>query len=1054
MSSSGTSPKMGSETPPRRPSASGRMRTSSFGQKFLPRSWSGTNDSELLGQTSQGEIVTGSAGESSAGGDSSPTLSAGQPRLSVQRRISRVVSRLSASQENSPANASPKETEEDETERRVRIARVMNKQQHRTSFHVQQFSKITVMISGSELIIEVTASRDQTIEYLARQIEADYAYKYLLQLPGARTSVTAATSPQRDPLVIGQVYDSGMLALKFEDRIADVLGFTDTVSVINAFEGESINRNMYPSEDALYTESRDGSSMASGLAGLEKTSQNELPEVEVTSADQEKQSVSSGNVPSISVVQPKEDESTGSLPVPGQGVGHKRVGSVGSSTSMYSGRSHRAPVSLSPIDDRLQSCLRNKVGLRFFSEFCIEEYTIENLLFWLDVEIFQSCRQELRDNFAKYIIVTYITSTAPLQVNISAEIREDVISNDTSDPIMFDEAQEQVYAMLKSHSFVRYEKSKKFKEYLDAKTNDRLEYQRGRISGPFVLHFLSNIETARGIIPLIETSPTHKMPSSLPFGNSDKNAKVNKAATMKFKESVLTKALTQYFPLANRILKGYFNDTNRNHWADKQKRMHPSAQYLQTIGGIGTFDSSEDFLNQHDDENAVSPTNDEDATSHGNRRKKKDKLETFFGDKLTNQQQRGQQIVTNAESGSNLGTSSETSDDDIQQPVETTNDLKANERRMLQKRTNKISRVLGESLDEKTIGLTVTYPAIQERLNAAYSSADGESLMQSDDGSIHRLGDTSSFASLGRPGTNNDTISRDGHCRDGSENESKLAQKRRLDKISSMMGQRIGVSDIQEAKASGAPPPTHPRRPLTLEEKKQFQKKASKLERILGQLPPTEALYTSLAGSMEQPAVATARRSLAGLSFMVKQARDVFDILDPLAHLTDNDAPGGTTVSRDSQVSFESQATSSINVQQVELSKESRQKRLNKLRKFFGDHISVEVVVETQLLADLERTIEEEIMDEQELEKLRRQIKNIRDDLRRRSDQFKSELDLNGAGIGESLLSQSYTLKIGGDLEEDRIPRSSAVRRQPEVDQSIRPAQAILPGEVEAEGMF
>lgn len=124
----------------------------------------------------------------------------------------------------------------------------------------------------------------------------------------------------------------------------------------------------------------------------------------------------------------------------------------------------------SSLDDRLQSCLRNKIALRHFSEFCIEEYTIENLLFWLDVEIFQSCHHEIREIYGKYIYLAYIKSGAALQVNISAEVRRDIHwPTATADETVFDEAQEQVYSMIKGHSFVRFEKSTKYQQLLAVK---------------------------------------------------------------------------------------------------------------------------------------------------------------------------------------------------------------------------------------------------------------------------------------------------------------------------------------------------------------------------------------------------------------------------------------------------------------------------------------------------------------------------------------------------------------------------------------------------------
>ncbi len=131
------------------------------------------------------------------------------------------------------------------------------------------------------------------------------------------------------------------------------------------------------------------------------------------------------------------------------------------------------------LETRFQSVLSNKLALDYFQKFAIKEFSVENLLFWLDVELFAagiSC--DIEDNYfeeretavihARYIYLTYINSNAPLQVNLSDDIRKDVTwpidDEDNVERNMFDEAQVAVYQLMKGHTFTRFEESTEWEE--------------------------------------------------------------------------------------------------------------------------------------------------------------------------------------------------------------------------------------------------------------------------------------------------------------------------------------------------------------------------------------------------------------------------------------------------------------------------------------------------------------------------------------------------------------------------------------------------------------
>ncbi|KAF9946481.1 hypothetical protein BGZ72_000290 [Mortierella alpina] len=124
-------------------------------------------------------------------------------------------------------------------------------------------------------------------------------------------------------------------------------------------------------------------------------------------------------------------------------------------------------------DTRFQEILHNTIALDHFRQFCFQEYSIENLLFWMDVELYakpslellqmdhkpkpekkpveaveggeheeedasaedeeamqDESEMETRGQFAvqhaRYIYLTYIDPCGPLQVNLSDESRTDI----------------------------------------------------------------------------------------------------------------------------------------------------------------------------------------------------------------------------------------------------------------------------------------------------------------------------------------------------------------------------------------------------------------------------------------------------------------------------------------------------------------------------------------------------------------------------------------------------------------------------------------------------
>ncbi|KAJ3054332.1 Regulator of G-protein signaling 14 [Rhizophlyctis rosea] len=914
-------------------------------------------------------------------------------------------------------------------DRILRVARVIKKSEKRASVHVSQFYRVNVSVPGGE-IFRVTVDRDRTVDYLAKQIEAEYAFKYLLD-EGIKKE---GNGKKKRPLSITQVYDSGMLALKFEEKVGECLAFDDTVFVIDTSDDTENKR----SSQILTTFGDDiptGSLTENGTASYLE------------------------NLPTPAADVPTEPQPIPSTPPPSVSFG--AITEVPAEQPAPMRPRNYSLIPNPTLDDRLQATLHNKMSMRFFIDFCISEYTIENILFWLDVEIFQTCPLSLKAAYARYIYLIYVAVEAPLQVNLSSEVRKDVpwplpadMRGDEVDVTMFDESQQQAYAMMKGHSFVRYEKSTVYNAYVEARRSDRPKYTANRIAGAYAQYFEIDTERLTSLSNLLSDP---KSPQSESFLRSlSEGAKLEVDSAL-FRESLLTMIISQKFPkhLAA-VVEGYFSDSNRVSWAQKQRKMQKEKKLSKFFGARVTPEqiqrqvmtsprvSVTDFesllgssellgvkkiLSESEEEGDTSQVfGDDDGSNANQRRKKKEKLETFFGDKLPSQHKKVQQIVvpTFIDTASleieepvveatKPAVESSTSSLDDGEVLETNNDLGAEERRILQRRVKKIAAQLGEALDERTVSQAVTNKA-RGAVGSAIPrgpSLGSQDLMKAEDeeGALNRknaIRHSKIFTaaeldrvrgSIGEGGTLPRTFSDSSLASHATQStidepdvDSRLSHKRRLDKLSHMMGERINRDHLDQAAAGGRAPTNAQRRPLTAEERKAFQKKAAKLERMLGQVPATEDLIAA------PPPVVRARRSIASLRAMVGQTKDVVDLIEKLTSLTEEGPPGASSQAarpsnRESILTPDSASDTSSSISSIDTqTKESRLRRLNKLRKFFGDQISVTQILEQQLLVDLEREIEEDVEDQNELYALKTEVEVIRMALKERDRELSTEL--------------------------------------------------------------
>jgi len=68
---------------------------------------------------------------------------------------------------------------DEENERRIRIAKTIGAQYNRLSKHISSFIYIIVILENMKF--GMTVDKNNTIEYLVKQIEAEYTFKFLLK---------------------------------------------------------------------------------------------------------------------------------------------------------------------------------------------------------------------------------------------------------------------------------------------------------------------------------------------------------------------------------------------------------------------------------------------------------------------------------------------------------------------------------------------------------------------------------------------------------------------------------------------------------------------------------------------------------------------------------------------------------------------------------------------------------------------------------------------------------------------------------------------------------
>ncbi|KAJ3210163.1 hypothetical protein HDU67_005595 [Dinochytrium kinnereticum] len=617
--------------------------------------------------------------------------------------------------------------------KQLRWLRAMGKRHERTTVHLEKFIRLSVTVDRPPVSFTVVVDKTQSIEYLSHLSEAEYSYKFLLPVKAVPEDSGEKTISRTLPLECGLLYDSAMISLRYDDKIEDVLDLDCDLHVMNVFEGLEVSNFEPKLKQAMANfmedvdDDADDSCVVNPLLTAFRrssirntfvtTPDSAKPNLDVINQSQDDMKLGeneTGLAKDIDVEKCPGAESFGPKSTENDGAAEKIVvdGLVKDESSdaiprKVSGRSGTGWRTFSMVgttlDDRLQAVLRNKIALDYFHEFCIDDYSIENLLFWLGVESFQSCTPTLQHKYAKYIYHAFVSERAPLRINLSQEVLRDIavpIEGKFVDQMIFDEAQQHIYSILKGHSFVRFEKSQKLMELMKTRsivTTAVEEYKKANISTSYFDAFCMGDDQISRFAQECE---------ALTMSNDNDSTA--------YRDRCLNSTIKAYFPSSKYLpVDGYFNDPSRLTQVKKKRKIHKEKKISKFFGERPSFEQLQRQLvaanlPQAGQEFSLAwtpgsarpildaLTENESQIENYLKRKKAEKLSEFFGTSLGKNQLRSQHLADTSDveiPGNEDGSGS----DEGEEPLETVNELDQETKRQLRLRSKKLVALLGDN---------------------------------------------------------------------------------------------------------------------------------------------------------------------------------------------------------------------------------------------------------------------------------------------------------------------------------------------------------------------
>jgi hypothetical protein len=434
--------------------------------------------------------------------------------------------------------------------------------------------------------------------------------------------------------------------------------------------------------------------------------------------------------------------------------------------------------------ERFINTFHNLASLFFFTKFCAQEYLVEPILFWIEVEVYKTIKDPSNAVlFGNYIYLQYLADEAPLNINLKEEVRKNISWSQLSELNLhiFDEAQGCICSSIKRLAFREYENSSHFQYFLKYREAERYSYIQASV--------VWNEETVN--VNYKEITEIIKLYQTKNFNTINDD---DYYAQLKRREKIFTSTFLRYFPTTfppNQTYKQFYKAKIEGakmkiDRVGKQKKLH-------TILGAGIPDMApQPYLNlsYNDISDAISDENsdEEDQTDKKARGRitKSTKLNLFFGDKIDQSSMQNQNLFSPT-----TDQCSDKSAGPAEVAFENHNNFTVAKKVFASKKAKKLALVLGmPAYEPELIKLTHNASSVEPVVDDSLLSIDSYI-----------------FA-------------------DGNDN---VQQKERLNRLTHILGARITEGDLALPIA-----PANIPRALTVSEKQKMIKKVKKLESILG----------------------------------------------------------------------------------------------------------------------------------------------------------------------------------------------------------------------------
>jgi len=442
-------------------------------------------------------------------------------------------------------------------EKQNRLSKVIEKRHSRLSQHILKYIQLCIEINGTQSFI-ITIEKQKTVEDLIHQIEAEYAFQFLFP---QKKNISDLKKDFSEPVLLtnqqfecNAVMNADGEIMKYSDIVGDVFDMFDTVVCTNVYEAKAPIRDNY----GIYNNVFDASDVPDTFDVFNTPG---MPDAEYENCKE--LSINNDN-------KSKESKSSKKTTIKKHRQNHEKIYSM---------------IPNPTLDERFQSILHNKISLNMFYTFCLKEYSLENLLFWLDVEIYQTVNKDQYELYSKYIYYTYIDDKAPLQINITEEIKNDINVNninyeDQSVLEIFDDAQEHIYIMLKIYLFQKFENNPIYAKLQDYKKKNRSEYEKNRILGFYGNYYKPDYDLLESKVNYLKIKKSENKDNEVNFNTGESYQTL-------YQDNWLSSALSQGVIINNNEeLKNYMKTSERRIKEVKNMKLQKGKKLAKFFGEI------------------------------------------------------------------------------------------------------------------------------------------------------------------------------------------------------------------------------------------------------------------------------------------------------------------------------------------------------------------------------------------------------------------------------------------------------------------------------------